>query len=90
MQNQDKDNIRERLAELFRQVFDDSSITLFDEMCADDIDEWDSLNHITLVLAVEKEFNVQLNAAEVGNLANVGEMIGLLLDRALDSESGIV
>ena len=82
MQNQDKENIRQRLANIFRQVFDDCSITLLDEMCADDIDEWDSLNHITLVLAVEKEFHVQLNAAEVGTLANVGEMINLLLDRS--------
>jgi acyl carrier protein len=51
-------------------------------MTAADIDEWDSVTHITLVLAVEKEFGVRLNAAEVGKLDNVGAMIGLLARRS--------
>ena len=72
----------ERLNEVFRDVFDDDTIEIFPDMTAKDIDEWDSLKHITLVLAVEKAFNVRLKAAEVGKLANVGEMIELLERRA--------
>lgn len=74
----DRNAIGERLTRIFHEVFDDESITLRDDMTAKDVDEWDSLNHITLVLAVEREFGVQLNAAEVGALGNVGQMIDLL------------
>lgn len=63
---------------MFREVFDDDSIEIFDEMTAKDIPEWDSLMHIILVVAVEKEFIVRLNAAQVGQLKNVGEMLDLL------------
>ena len=76
------DEIKPRLSRVFQEVFDDDSITLTDETTADHIDEWDSLSHITLVLAVEREFDVKLKAAEVGSLANVGAMIRLLMDRA--------
>lgn len=77
----DRDSAASRLTKVFHDVFDDDSIELRDDMTAKDIDEWDSLNHITLVLAVEKEFGLRLNAAEVGGLANVGSMINLLMAR---------
>jgi len=70
--------IKTRLNRVFREVFDDDSIEIFDEMTAKDIPEWDSLMHIILVVAVEKEFIVRLNAAQVGQLKNVGEMLDLL------------
>jgi len=82
------DDIKQRLNEVFRSVFDDEDITIFDDMTAKDLDEWDSLAHITLVLAVEKEFDVRLKAAEVGALANVGAMIQLLMGRAVGSRQG--
>ena len=78
----DRNVITARLTEVFHEIFDDDSIVLRDVMTAKDVEEWDSLNHITLVLAVEKEFGVLLNASEVGTLANVGEMIDLLVARA--------
>ena len=78
----DRNTITARLTDVFREVFDDDSLVLREEMAAKDLDEWDSLNHITLVLAVEKEFFVQLNAAEVGTLTNVGQMIDLLVTRS--------
>jgi acyl carrier protein len=77
-----EDDIKLRLTQVFQEVFDDDTIVLKDETTAADIDEWDSLNHISLVLAVEKEFGVRLKAAEVGNLADVGAMIRLLVSRA--------
>jgi acyl carrier protein len=75
-------SIKQRLTEVFHDVFDDTTIALFDEMTAKDIEEWDSLMHITLVVNVEKEFGITLNAAEVGKLENVGAMIKILMERA--------
>lgn len=74
--------IRRRLNQVFQETFDDESIEIFDEMTAADLDEWDSLMHITLVVAVEKEFGLQLNAQEVGQLQNVGQMLKILEERA--------
>ncbi|MEQ9335548.1 acyl carrier protein [Thalassobaculum sp.] len=77
-----QDGIMARLTEVFRDVFDDDELTVFPTMTAKDVDEWDSLMHITLVLAVEKEFAVKLSAAEVGRLENVGQMVELLARKA--------
>jgi acyl carrier protein len=71
-------NIRNRLNNIFQDIFDDEKIEIFEEMTAEDIDEWDSLMHVTLVLAVEKEFDIRLNASEIGKLQNVGTMLILL------------
>lgn len=78
----EKDEIVRRLTSVFRDVFDDETIQLSEEMTARDIDTWDSLMHITLVVSVEKEFGVKLNAGEIGKLKNVGEMLSLLAERA--------
>jgi acyl carrier protein len=76
------DDLHRRLNRVFQDVFDDESIAITDGTAAKDIDEWDSLMHITLVVAIEKEFKVRLNAAEVGKLENVGGMLRLLAERA--------
>lgn len=67
-----------RLNRVFQEVFDDDEIEITDGTTAADIDEWDSLMHITLVVAIEKEFGIRLNAAEVGKLENVGAMLRLI------------
>jgi acyl carrier protein len=78
----DRNTIYSRLTEVFHDVFDDDEIELSDQTTADDIEEWDSLMHITLVVAVEKEFGLELNAAEVGKLENVGAMLNILCERS--------
>jgi len=70
--------IRARLTEIFREVFDDESIEISNEMTAKDVEEWDSLNHINLIVAVERKFKVRFTTKEVTNVANVGEFIALL------------
>ena len=77
----DRARMKVRLNGVFREVFDDETIEIFEEMTAKDIEGWDSLTHIVLVVAVEKEFKVTLNAAEVGALKNVGEMLDILEGR---------
>ena len=59
-------------------VFDDPTIEIFDEMTADDIEDWDSLTHINLVVAVEKDFQVSLTTREVMSVKNVGDFTQLL------------
>lgn len=79
-----RSEIRNRLNLVFQEVFDDDDIKIYDEMTADDIEEWDSLMHIALVVAVENDFNMQFNAAEIGELKNIGEMITLIAQRGAD------
>ncbi len=71
-------SIEKRLEEIFRDVFEDYDIKLFAEMSAKDIDDWDSLSHIQLILAIEKEFQVKFTLEEVTKTKNVGEFIDLI------------
>ena len=78
----DREKIRNRLNGIFRNVFDDDDLEINDATRAEDIDEWDSLMHVTLMVVAEKEFGMRLNAAEVGELDNVGALIDLISERA--------
>jgi acyl carrier protein len=66
------------LTRVFHDVFDDDSIVVRPELTADDVDEWDSLAHIRLVLAIERQFGLKFSAAEVGRLKNVGDLVSLI------------
>jgi acyl carrier protein len=76
-----RDEVVNRLNYLFRDIFDDNDISVTGETTAADIDGWDSLAHITLILGVEREFRMKMSAAEVGSLKNVGQMIDLIVAR---------
>ena len=75
------DEIYERLNEVFRDVFDDDSIEVNEDTTAADIEDWDSLNHITLIDAVESEFGVRFTMGEVSGMKNVGEMAQIIKER---------
>jgi len=72
------DEIRDKLQNIFRDVFDDPSIILQDEMSAKDIEEWDSLTHIQLIVTTEQQFNIRFMTAEIAELKNVGEFLKLI------------
>ena len=74
--------VYERLNEVFRDVFDDDELEVNAETTADDIDDWDSLSHITLVSAVEDEFGIRFKMGEVSGMKNVGEMVDIIISRA--------
>ena len=74
--------IMERLNEVFRDVFDDSSITVDDNTTSKDIEDWYSLEHINLVGAVEQEFKMRFKMKEVSSMKNVGEMADIVAERA--------
>jgi acyl carrier protein len=71
-----------KLVEVVHDVFDDDTIVLTPELTADQVDGWDSLAHIRLMLAVEKAFGIRIAAAEVGKLKNVGELVALIHAKA--------
>ena len=73
--------VYERLKKIFLDVFD-SETEIGDQTTAADVEGWDSLSHIRLILAVEKEFRVRFAASEVGMLKNVGELVGLITAKA--------
>jgi acyl carrier protein len=75
------EKIKKQLTEIFRDVLDDDSIEISRETTAQDIEEWDSLNHISLLVAIEKEFEIKLNLSEVKALQNVGDMIDLVIKK---------
>jgi acyl carrier protein len=66
------------LTEVFQQVFEDDELTITHETKATDIDSWDSLMHVSLILAVEKRFRVRFSSSEVSSLMNVGMLIDLI------------
>lgn len=71
--------IREQVQDVFREVFEDPSLVLRDEMTADDVDGWDSLTHINLIIAIEKRFRVRFATAEISRLREDGANVGSLL-----------
>jgi acyl carrier protein len=74
----DEAQIYSRLAEIFEDVFDDDTVKLTPELSAKDVDGWDSLTHIRLLLTIEKAFKVKFSTSEIGKLENVGDLVSLI------------
>ena len=74
-------NVMDRLEDVFRDVFDDNSIVISERTTAADIEDWDSLEHINLIAAVEKEFGMRFTMKEVSGMKNVGEMLDIICAR---------
>ena len=70
-----------RLTDIFRDVFDDDMLVISDKTTAADIEDWDSLEHINLVGAVESEFGLRFKMREVSGMKNVGEMLDIICER---------
>jgi acyl carrier protein len=73
-----REEIQAELTTVFRSVFDDDSITLTSSTNTNDIEEWDSLNQIKIILACEHVFKLKLNARKINTLENVGQMLDYL------------
>ena len=70
-----------KLNKVFQKVFDDKSIRVTRATTAKDIEDWDSMEHITLIGAVEKEFGMRFKMKEVSSMKNVGEMADIIMSR---------
>ena len=77
----EKDAILKKLNEVFREVFDLDDVVVTRNTVADDIEEWDSLEHINLISAVESTFKMKFKMKEVSTMKNVGEMIDIIAER---------
>ncbi len=73
------ETIYKKLNEIFRDVLDDEDITVIETTTADDIEEWDSLEHINLIVAIEKTFDVKFDIKEVSDMKNVGDMVKAIM-----------
>ena len=67
--------------DIFRDIFDDDELVIEDKTSSDDIKDWDSLNHINLVSAIEKEFKIRFALGELIALKDVGAMIDLMIEK---------
>ncbi len=74
----DKQSIFEAVQEIFRDNFDDETLEITRETCAEDIEDWDSLEQINLLTAMEKKFNLKFKLDDVRGLENVGDLLDLI------------
>ena len=71
-------NIKDKVQDIFKDIFEDDTLLVDENTTAEDIEEWDSLSHINLVGAIEKEFNIKFALGELQSMRNVGEMLHLI------------
>lgn len=74
-----REEVTKKVNEIFCDIFDDEDIVITDATTAEDIEDWDSLEQINLLVAMEKEFGIKIPLADVANLENVGAMIDLVI-----------
>ncbi len=74
-----RNEVLEKVTEIFHDVFDDESIVIGDNTTANDIEDWDSLTHITLISEIEDAFDYKFSMKDVLGMKNVGEMLDLLV-----------
>jgi acyl carrier protein len=78
-----KEEVFYKVQEVFRDIFDDENLIIQSSTNSDDIEEWDSLNHVNLVIAIEKAFKIKFNFHELATLKDVGGMIELIFKKIL-------
>lgn len=78
-----REEVYEKLNEVFRDVFDDESIVLNDNIRSDDIEDWDSLTNIGLLVSLESAFEIKFTLDEVQRMSNVGELADIIMGRCL-------
>lgn len=74
-----RENIINDLEVIFQDIFDDESIVLTESTNSDDIEDWDSLEQINLLVAIEKKYSIKFKLDDVAKLENVGDMVNLIL-----------
>lgn len=75
----DEKQLMEQVQEIFRDNFDDDTIVLTRETNAEDIEDWDSLEQINLLTAIQQKYGLKFNLADVRNLKNVGDLLDLIM-----------
>lgn len=76
-----REDVFKTVNEIFWDVFDDESIVVGEATTAEDIEDWDSLEHINLIAAIEQEFGIKFTMGQVVSMKNVGEMVDIILEQ---------
>lgn len=76
-----REEVFNKVQDIFRDIFDEDDLIINDATNSDEIEDWDSLNHINLVSAIEKEFKIRFALGELQSLKDVGAMINLMMDK---------
>jgi|TARA_B110001450_G_C17434043_1_gene405095 acyl carrier protein len=79
-----RDEVFSGVQEIFRDIFDDTDLIINNLTNSEDIEDWDSLNHINLVSAIEKEFKIRFALGELMEIKDVGAMIDLMMFKKLN------
>ncbi|MHC4183500.1 MAG: acyl carrier protein [Planctomycetota bacterium] len=77
----DINQILKEVSDIFIDILDEDDIVLARDTTADDIEEWDSLTHIQLIVAIEKHFKIKFTSSEIQNFKDVGEMCDKIVER---------
>lgn len=84
----DRDALLQEVEAVFRDVFEDDELKISAETKAEDVDGWDSLMHVSLMINVERVFGVKFSASQVASLKDVGELVNLLESRLAAKGAG--
>lgn len=77
----DMNDILDRINKVFRIIFEDDNLTVSDQTCAEDIEEWDSLKHIGILSLLEQEFGIEFDIDEIVSMENVGDMLKVIMQK---------
>ena len=77
----DRADIYEKLTHVFRDVLDDDVLEITPEMTANDVEDWDSLSHVRLILSVERIFDIHFSIIELAQFDNVGQLTDMIADK---------
>ena len=72
------ESIKQEITDIFEEVMDLEEVTLTDDTTANDIEEWDSLSHIRLIIAIERSFGIKFTNAEIESLKKFGDLVALV------------
>ena len=76
-----REEVLKRVNDIFRDVFDDKNLQITDETTANDIEDWDSLTHITLIATIEEELGVKFEMVDIVKFENVGDMVNAICEK---------
>ena len=80
-----RETVIARLQPIFREILD-PAIVVTEDLDASKVPQWDSLNHISLIVAIESDFDIELSVSELASLRDVGDMVRLLLQKTASDE----
>lgn len=73
--------ILKQINTIFIDILDNEEIVIKEDTIADDVEEWNSLTHVELIVAIEKHFKIRFTSKEIQSWNNVGEMVNCIMEK---------